>query len=105
MTQTEQNDKKNIVNTLLVVMIGQVGCLTLVIILASVYLGLWLDNVFGTKPVLTLVLLFAGIPLSVLLMLYVSRRTLAKLKERNEIPRPLESQNESRGETKEKDIF
>jgi F0F1-type ATP synthase assembly protein I len=102
MTQSEQNDKKNIVNTLLVVMIGQVGCLTLVVILASVYLGLWLDNVFGTKPVLTLVLLFAGIPLSVLLMLYVSRRTLAKLKEQNETPRPLESQNESRGEAKEK---
>ena len=67
-------------------MIGQVGCLTLVVILASVYAGLWLDSVFGTKPVLTLVLLFAGIPLSVMLMLYVARKTLARLKERNDIP-------------------
>ncbi|MBI5842151.1 MAG: AtpZ/AtpI family protein [Chloroflexi bacterium] len=71
-------------NTLLVVMIGQVGCLTLVVILASVFLGLWLDDMFGTKPILTLVLLFAGIPLSVILMLFVSRRTLARLKEQNE---------------------
>ena len=78
----EQSDKnpRNILNTLLIVMIGQVGCLTTVIILASVFGGLWLDKTFGTKPVFTLVLLLAGIPVSVLLMLFISRRTLAKLK-------------------------
>ncbi|MFZ5881948.1 MAG: AtpZ/AtpI family protein [Chloroflexota bacterium] len=79
MAQTEKKGQ-NILQTLLVVMIGQVGCLTLVIILASVFAGLWLDDMFGTKPVITLVLLFAGIPLSVLLMLSVARRTLARLK-------------------------
>jgi hypothetical protein len=84
MTQSEQSDKKNILNTLLVVMVGQVGCLTLLVILGSVYLGLWLDSVFGTRPVLTLILLFAGIPLSVVLMLWVARRTLARLKEQND---------------------
>ncbi|MBI3173973.1 MAG: AtpZ/AtpI family protein [Chloroflexi bacterium] len=83
MTQTEHKGK-NILNTLLVVMIGQVGCLTLVVILASVFGGLWLDNMFGTKPVITLVLLFAGIPISVLLMLFISRKTLAKLKNQSE---------------------
>jgi hypothetical protein len=97
MTQSEQNDKKSIVNTLLVVMIGQVGCLTLVVILGSVYLGLWLDKVFDTKPVITLVLLFAGIPLSVILMLFVARRTLARLKEQKESPSIAD------GETKEKE--
>ncbi len=83
MAQSDPN-RKNILNTLLIVMIGQVGCLTLVVILGSVFLGLWLDNTFGTKPVITLVLLFAGIPLSVLLMLSVARRTLARLREQNE---------------------
>jgi hypothetical protein len=39
---------------------------------------------FGTRPIITLVLLFAGIPLSVVLMLFVARRTLARLKEQNE---------------------
>jgi F0F1-type ATP synthase assembly protein I len=72
------------VNTLLIVVIGQVGCLTLIVILASVFGGLWLDNMFGTKPVFTLVLLFAGIPLSVVLMLYASRRALARLKEKHD---------------------
>ena len=69
---------------MLVVMVGQVGCLTLVIILASLFGGLWLDKTFGTKPVFTLVLLFAGIPVSVLVMLSVARKTLARLKDKAE---------------------
>jgi F0F1-type ATP synthase assembly protein I len=72
------------ISTLLIVVIGQVGCLTLAVILASVFGGMWLDNALGTKPVFTLALLLAGIPLSVFLMLYVSRKTLARLQERYE---------------------
>ena len=87
MAQSEQKGR-SILNTLLIVMIGQVGCLTLVIILASVFGGLWLDNSFGTKPIFTLVLLFAGIPVSVFVMLTVARKTLARLKD--------EAENESK---------
>ena len=83
MTQSEQKGR-SILNTLLVVMVGQVGCLTLVIILASLFGGLWLDKTFGTKPVFTLVLLFAGIPVSVFVMLSVARKTLARLKDKAE---------------------
>ncbi len=78
MAQSEQKGR-SILSNLLVVLIGQVGCLTLVIILASVFGGLWLDKTFGTKPIFTLVLLFAGIPVSVLVMLTVARKTLARL--------------------------
>lgn len=81
MTQSEQKGR-SILTSLLIVMVGQVGCLTLVIILASVFGGLWLDNTFGTKPVFTLALLFAGIPISVLVMLVVARRTLTRLKDK-----------------------
>ena len=83
MTQSEQKGR-GILNTLLIVLIGQVGCLTLIIILASVFGGLWLDSHFGTRPVFTLVLLFAGIPVSIIVMLVVARRTLARLKEQAE---------------------
>ncbi len=79
MTQSD-GKKQNVISTLLIVLVGQVGCLTLVIILASVFGGLWLDQYFHTKPLFTLILLFAGIPLSVVLMLTVARRTLARLK-------------------------
>ena len=83
MTQSRQKGR-SILNSLLIVMIGQVGCLTLVIILASVFGGLWLDKTFDTKPIFTLALLLAGIPVSVLVMLVVARRTLARLKEQAE---------------------
>ena len=83
MAQSERKGRK-ILSTLLIVMVGQVGCLTLIIILASVFGGLWLDNRFDTKPIFTLVLLFAGIPISVLVMIVVARRTLARLKEEAE---------------------
>jgi F0F1-type ATP synthase assembly protein I len=79
MAQSEQKGRSAL-TTLLIVLIGQVGCLTLIIILASAFVGMWLDNMFGTKPVITLVLLFAGIPISVLVMLVVARRTLARIK-------------------------
>lgn len=65
--------------TLLIVLIGQVGCVTLGVIAVSLGLGVWLDGVFHTGKIITLVLLLAGIPVSVILMLFLSRRTLAKL--------------------------
>ena len=83
MTQSDGN-KQNVISTLLIVLVGQVGCLTLVIILASLFGGLWLDQYFHTKPLFTLILLLAGIPLSVILMLVVARRTLARIKSSSE---------------------
>ena len=80
MTQSEQKGR-SILTNLLIVLIGQVGCLTLIIIMLSVFGGLWLDKTFDTKPVFTLALLFAGIPVSVLVMLNVGRKTLARLRE------------------------
>ena len=78
--EQSDNNPRNILNTLLIVLVGQVGCLTTVIVLASVFGGLWLDKIFGTKPLFTLILLIAGIPISVLLMIFISRRTLARMK-------------------------
>ena len=42
--------RSNGFNTLLIVLVGQMGCLTLVVIALSVLAGLWLDNTFHTKP-------------------------------------------------------
>ncbi len=79
MAQSDGNKQARF-NTLLIVLIGQMGCLTLVVIALSVLLGLWLDSSFHTKPIFTLVLLLAGIPVSVLLMVYVGRKTLDRFK-------------------------
>lgn len=51
--------------------IGQVGCLTLVIILAALIAGLWLDNQFQTRPLFALVLVLASVPITIFLMFRV----------------------------------
>lgn len=82
MTQSEK-DRRGTFNTVVIVMVGQIGCLTLVVILASLFAGLWLDRFFDTKPVFTLILMLAGIPISVVLMLVLARKSIAKLKSEN----------------------
>ncbi len=82
MAQSDGNKQARF-NTLLIVLIGQMGCLTLVVIALSVLAGLWLDNSFHTKPIFTLVLLLAGVPVSVLLMVFVGRKTLDRFKLQN----------------------
>lgn len=72
-------DPRSTFKTVVIVMVGQIGCLTLVIILASLFAGLWLDRTFDTKPLFTLILMLAGIPLSVILMLMLARKSIAKL--------------------------
>jgi F0F1-type ATP synthase assembly protein I len=81
MAQSNDN-KQSGFNTLLIVLIGQMGCLTLIVVALSVLAGLWLDSTFHTKPIFTLVLLLAGIPVSVLLMVFIGRKTLDRLKRR-----------------------
>jgi len=45
---------------LLIVLVGQVGCITLAVILISVRVGQWLDAYFQTRPLYTL--LAASLP-------------------------------------------
>jgi F0F1-type ATP synthase assembly protein I len=76
--------RSNSLNTILIVLVGQMGCLAVIVVAISVLAGLWLDSTFHTKPIFTLILLLAGVPVSVLLMLFVARRSLAKLKIQND---------------------
>ena len=51
--------------------IGQVGCLTLVIILVALVAGLWLDNQFQTRPLFTIILMIVSMPITIFLMFRV----------------------------------
>ncbi len=59
---------------------AQVGFLTLIIILAAVLGGLALDERLGTRPWFTIGLLLASIPVSLLLMVVITRKTVARIK-------------------------
>ncbi len=44
--------------------VSQVGCVTVVIVIGALLLGVWLDNLLDTKPILTIVCILASIPIS-----------------------------------------
>jgi F0F1-type ATP synthase assembly protein I len=58
---------------------GEVGCLTLLIVLGAVFGGLWLDRLFGTKPLLTVLLVLASAPLSLVLTFWIAKRAVSSV--------------------------
>jgi hypothetical protein len=75
MTQDGQTPAKDraeqALKVALVGVVGQVGCLTLVIILAALIAGLWLDNQLQTRPLFALVFVLASVPITLYLMFRV----------------------------------
>src|SRR3989304_5467179 len=49
-------------------LLGQVGCLTFVIVLGAILAGLWIDTRFDTRPLFTLVLVLGSVPVTLYLM-------------------------------------
>jgi len=72
--------KRSWVNMTIVALVGQVGCLTLVIVLGAVFAGLWLDSRLDTRPWFTIGLVLASIPVSLIVMLFVTRLAVKKIK-------------------------
>jgi F0F1-type ATP synthase assembly protein I len=67
-------------NLVIAALVGQVGVLTLVIILAAVFGGLALDARFDTKPWFTVGLLVASIPISLFTMIFLVRKAVVKIR-------------------------
>jgi F0F1-type ATP synthase assembly protein I len=76
-TSDKQNNTRNMV---IAALTGQVGVLTLVIVLAAVFGGLALDNRYGTKPWVTVGLLVASIPVSITTMVFLVRKAVSRVK-------------------------
>lgn len=58
---------------------GEVGCLTLVIVLVAVFGGIWLDKVLDTRPFFTVLLVLGSAPLSLVLTFWVARRAIGDI--------------------------
>lgn len=83
MFETDKDSEKkkmNRRNLWVAALAAQVGFLTLVIILAAVLGGLALDARLGTRPWFTIGLLLASIPISLILMVFITRKTVARIK-------------------------
>jgi F0F1-type ATP synthase assembly protein I len=84
MSQPENNSKDRF-NTILAAVVGQVGCLTPVIILGALFAGLWLDRQFETKPLFTIIFIVGSAPVSVFVLYRIVRAATAKLKTDNQV--------------------
>jgi len=58
---------------------GQIGCITLVLVLVGAFAGIWLDNLLGTKPLLTIFLVLGAAPLSLFLTYKMAVRAIQKV--------------------------
>jgi len=66
-------------NLALASMMSQVGCVTVVIILGALVIGLWVDSQFDTRPLFTLVFLLGSIPISLYSLVRVALSTAAQM--------------------------
>jgi F0F1-type ATP synthase assembly protein I len=91
----EKDRAQYALNLTLAAVAGQVGCLTLLIILAALFGGLWLDTRFDTKPMFTVGLMIASIPVTLVGMFWVVRKATANLdpKKRSDHHRKEEESN------------
>jgi F0F1-type ATP synthase assembly protein I len=65
-------------NLALAGMVSQVGCVTIVIVVGALLGGLWVDSLFDTRPVFTIVFLLLSIPVSVYSLVRVALSTAAQ---------------------------
>jgi hypothetical protein len=70
---------------------GQIGCVTLVVVLAAAFGGIWLDNLLGTKPLLTIILVLGAAPLSLFLTYLMAMRAINKVN----LPLPQDEETET----------
>jgi len=92
MSQPE-NSSKDRFNTILATVVGQVGCLTPVILLGALFAGLWLDRQFETKPLFTIIFIVGSAPVSVFVLYRIVRTATAKLKTDNQVEKSEEEAN------------
>ena len=79
-SKSDKSSSQYAFNLTLVAVAGQVGCLTLIIVLAALFGGLWLDNIFNTRPMITVLLMVASIPVTLVLMFLVVRSATSRLR-------------------------
>ena len=76
----EENRSQRTLNLTLAAVAGQVGCLTVGVIIVALLFGLWLDNRLGTLPWFTIGFLLVSVPVTIILMFRVVRTATSKMK-------------------------
>lgn len=75
----EKDSAQSAFNLTLAVVAGQAGCLTLVIVLVALFGGLWLDSRLQTRPLFTVGLMVASVPITLVTMFWVVRIATSRI--------------------------
>lgn len=74
------NQKNTTFNMALATVVGQVGCLTPVILIGALFAGLWLDSFFETRPLFTVIFIVVSAPIAVIALVFIVRKATNQLK-------------------------
>jgi hypothetical protein len=78
--------------------IGQVGCLTLIIIGIALGAGFWLDSQFDTRPLFALVVVLASMPVTIFLMFRVVKTFMHRIQNSSDSPLSVEQEGPESGD-------
>ena len=85
-----------IVNLSIAGVVGQVGCVTVLIVFGALFAGIWLDRLLGTRPLFTVGLMLGSVPVTIVVMLWLVRSAVAKIQPL--APAPKRGREEESGE-------
>ena len=75
--QPSNNPVRQVFGARTAVLGGEIGCLTLLIVLGAVFGGLWLDRTIGTeKPIITIILVLISAPLALTITYFLAMKAV-----------------------------
>ena len=95
---TQKDRGQRALNLTLAAVAGQVGCITLVIIVLALFIGLWLDSQLNTRPLFTLILMIGSVPVTLVIMFWVVRKATSRISSETTNSSKLE-ESEQRGKS------
>ncbi|MCL4271072.1 MAG: hypothetical protein KJZ72_16065 [Anaerolineales bacterium] len=97
MNRQDEGDKRDrrqyTLNLALATIAGQVGFVTLIVIAIALIGGLALDNSLNTKPMFTILLMIASVPVTVILMFRIVRAATSRIKPSEKTESIMEDKN------------
>ncbi len=65
--------------------VSQVGCVTTIIVIGALLLGMWLDSLLDTRPTLTVALTLISIPISLFSLVRIALAATARVRSAGDV--------------------
>lgn len=74
------DDRQQIARSLaLASLVSQIGCVTIIIVVGGLVVGLWLDSQLDTRPLFTVLFLLGTVPVSTYVLVRIALSSAAQL--------------------------